>query len=351
MKIPREYSYLRTPLDRGLVDKIGVPGRVAVALALCLGFYSNPAGAQRANRIQIGMYAPAAPFSGSADRHSYARNLASAIETETGLAASAQAFVRFSDLAKAAPDFAIINGQCISARSPGRVLAVAKIRGSATQRWALYTRSAGGFQALKGKALSHMRTGCKDREFIRNAMLRSEVEMSYFSRLEGRPTISGAVSVVSSYKKAVAVFAPVGAGQDLRKLFDAALVPTPGFVLLNRKLDATTISRVTKVVLRFSADRGIQAWDSAAAANYTAFANSMRTQVKNPWFAMPSVDRIAVDNLINTPMTKFEQPSSRDYFTVPPRAARAERTASPRPSSRGFAALATSDSSVSPTKP
>ncbi len=66
-------------------------------------------------------------------------------------------------------------------------------------------------QALRGKKLAYVATGCNDSGFIDNAMLESEVDPKFFGARVGEKDLTAAIADVSSYKTAQAVFAPVGA--------------------------------------------------------------------------------------------------------------------------------------------
>src|SRR5262245_40739052 len=78
-------------------------------------------------QLTVGMYAPTAAFADSGARLAYVQGLAKAIQTKTGIPTTGKAYVRLSDLLAAKPDFAIVEGLCIAAKSPGQVLATAVI--------------------------------------------------------------------------------------------------------------------------------------------------------------------------------------------------------------------------------
>ncbi len=70
--------------------------------------------------------------------------------------------------------------------------------------------------------------GCNDAGFVDNAMLESEVDLSFFGSL-GEKDLTGSIASVTSYKTAQAVFAPVGSAKGLSKVFDAGAVPNRAF--------------------------------------------------------------------------------------------------------------------------
>src|SRR5215831_14964891 len=113
---------------------------------------------QQAEGLTIAMYAPAAPFADSSARLAYMQGLAKAVQQRTGVATSGKIYVRLADLTAAKPDFAIIDGQCLAARSPGPILAAAVIGGDTSQPWGLFARGE-TLVSLSRKKLVYVKTG------------------------------------------------------------------------------------------------------------------------------------------------------------------------------------------------
>ena len=129
---------------------------LAVAAPAVAGAQTPPA------QLTVGMYAPTAAFADSGARLAYVQGLAKAIQTKTGIPTTGKAYVRLGDLVAAKPDFAIIDGLCIAAKSPGQVLATASIGGDTTQAWALFSRGGEDLPKLKGKKLAYVKMECRD---------------------------------------------------------------------------------------------------------------------------------------------------------------------------------------------
>src|SRR5262249_28811248 len=154
------------------------------------------------------LYAPAAAFGDSSARLAYVQGLAKAIQQKTGIPTSGKAYVRMADLISAKPDFGVIDGQCLAERIPGTLLATAVVGGETTQLWSLYTRG-DALTALKGKKLAFAGTGCRDADFLDNALLNGELKTkAFFAVVMEKPDVAGAVAAVRDYKSADAVFAP-----------------------------------------------------------------------------------------------------------------------------------------------
>ncbi len=297
--------------------KAGLLAASAAALAFALlAAPASDVGAQQApGQLTVALYAPSAAFRDSAARSAYVQGLAKAIQTKTGIPTTGKAYVRYSDLKSAKPDFAIVEGQCLAVGSPGPVLATAQIGASTSQSWALFSRG-DNFMALKGKKLAFMDTGCRDTDFLDNAMLDSEARVkAHFAGMVGKPDSYGAVETVRSYKQADAVFAPSSQGTGLTKIFDTGQVPNPGFVQMNKNVSGGVASNVQAAVLSYGADQAIQGWK--AAASYAGLSGQMGARIKKPVFAVPVPVRIDDQDVLVIPQSKFEQATIRQHFWQP----------------------------------
>src|SRR5262249_2273036 len=153
-----------------------------------------PAAAQTVpEQLTVAMYAPEAAFSDSTARLAYMQGLAKAVPTKTGVPTSGKIYVRLRALLGAKRDFAVIDGQCLAAHSPGQLLASAVVGGDTAQPWALYTRGGESLATLRGKKLVYVKTGCRDGDFLDNAMLDGEGKtVTFFGALVDKPDVTGA---------------------------------------------------------------------------------------------------------------------------------------------------------------
>ncbi len=286
----------------------------AVALVVRPGT-SQPA----PSKLVVGIYAPSVEFGTSQDRLSYVQGLAKAIEAQTGVKTEAKSFASFGALKSAGVDFAIVDAQCYAANLGWNLLANAQIGGSGARGWALFS-GGGNMQALAGKKLAYVQTGCNDNGFIDNAMLESEVGAGFFSARVGKPDLTAAVAEVASYKGAQAVFAPVGAQKGLTKLFDTASVPNPAFVQINSKVPAATTDKVGAAVTRFGGGGAISGWSAPSKGAYQGLAGRMGKVVKSGIFATPDPVRFEVKDVLIEPATMSETATTgvRQHFEQPP---------------------------------
>lgn len=289
-----------------------------LAVALLVAGERRAASQAQPTQLTVAIYAPSAGFASSADRLTYVQGLAKAIEKKTGIPTKGAAYVSFADVLKAKPDFAIVDGQCVAAKSPGTLLATASIDGSTQQSWALFSRG-DNLAALKGKKLAVIHTGCRDEDFVDNAMFESEVAAKgYFSALVNQIDAAGAIAAVRDYKKADAVFAPTSAGRGLTRLFDAGGVPNPGFVQVNKGIPSATAALVKDAVLSYGASGGIDGWKPAAEDLYKRLAGRMGDRVKRPIFAMPEVVRVEDQDVLIIPNSEYAEASVKQHFWEPP---------------------------------
>lgn len=260
------------------------------------------AAAQTADKITIGIYAPSVEFGAAQARLAYVQGLAKAIEQATGVKTEAQSYANVAALKKDAVDFAIIDGVCYATNLGWKLLATASIGGGATRPWALYSSAGDTMQALKGKKLAFIGTGCNDAGFIDNAMLESEVDAGFFGARSAKPDLTAAVAEVASYKAAQAVFAPVGAGKGLTKVFDTGSVPNPAFVEVSGKLPGSVVERVAASVIGYGGGGAIAGWTKASREIYTSLAGRMGKVVKSGILASAEPVRIdAKDTIIDPP--------------------------------------------------
>lgn len=278
---------------------------------------SQPAGG---TRLVVGVYAPTVEFGTAAARLTYVQGLAKAIATNTGAKVDAKSFASLAALRKENPDFAIVDGQCYAVNRQWGILANAKIGGGTTRNWALYSSVGGAMQGLKGQKLAYVQTGCNDNGFIENAMLESEVALSYFGGKVGKSDVTAAVAEVASYKGAQAVFAPTGSQKGLAKVFDTGAVPNPAFVQINNKLPAALVSKVSSAVVSYGGGGAIEGWTGGSDGPYKALSGRMAKQTKRGIFSPPAPVRVDSKDVLLDPKTLDETALTevKQHFERPP---------------------------------
>jgi len=269
---------------------------------------ATPAMAQP-KKITVAIYAPSVEFGASTARVAYVQSLAKAIEQNTGLQVDAQSYANLAAMKKDNVDFAIVDGPCYATNLGWKLLATAQIGGGSTRSYALFASGANEMQALKGKKLAFIAAGCNDAGFVDNAMLESEVDPAFFTRV-GKPDLTAAIAEVAQTKTAQAVFAPVASVKGLTKLFDTGAVPNPAFVDVGSKLPQATVDKVAAAVIGFGGGGAIAGWSKPSRDIYTSFAGRLGRAAKTPIFANPEPVRIDARDVL------IEPPTIKDYALV-----------------------------------
>lgn len=287
---------------------------MATKSLLLICAFAGVAGAQPApsGKITIGIYTPTVEFGTAQARLQYVQGLAKAIETNTGIKTEAQSYASISALEGAKVDYAIVDGPCYATHLSWNLLADANIGGATTRTWGLFTSTGSTMQDLKGKKIVFIQSGCNDNGFVDNAMLESEVDPAFFGGRVGEKDLTGALAVVTSYKTAQAVFAPVSAAKGLTKVFETGNVPNPAFVEIGSQPAATT-AKVAAAVQGYGGGGAISGWSKPDKSPYQAFAGRLGKVVKVGILAGPDPVRIDARDVLAEPTTL------RDYATVPVR--------------------------------
>jgi hypothetical protein len=293
--------------------------KTIVAASFTLALVTASATAVRAQQapeqVTVAMYAPAAAFADSSARLAYIQGLAKAIQQKSGVPTSGKIYVRLGDLLAAKPDFAIVDGQCLAAQKLGTgVLASAVSGGETAAAWGLYTRGGETLATLKGKKLVYVKTGCRDSDFLDNAMLDGELKTGgFFGALLDKPDVAGAIATVRDYKAADAVFAPAAQARGLSKVYDAGSVPNVGFVAM-KAFPAPLVEGVRDAVVGYGGGGGIDGWRAAAQSAYGGLGARMSARPKRLVFAAPDVVRLDDQDVLVLPAARYEQAGVKQHF-------------------------------------
>jgi len=217
------------------------------------------------------------------------------------------------------PTLVLVNGlgsQCINFRSEWCERFVAK----GYQVVRMDNRDV-GLANLKGKKLVYAKTGCRDGDFLDNAMLDGELRTEgYFGALIDKPDVAGAVLTVRDYKAADAVFAPSSQARGLTRVYEAGPVPNPGFVAL-KSHPAAFLDGVKEAVLSYGSGGGIDGWRAAAPGAYSALGARLAGRSKRLVFAPPEIVRLDDADVLVLPASRWDQATVKQHFWEPSPAA------------------------------
>jgi hypothetical protein len=284
--------------------RLAIPLVVLGTLAvLGLAMLVRPGASQPVpGKLTIGIYAPTVEFGTSQARLQYVQSLAKVVEKATGVKTEAGSYASLGALRHAGVDFAIVDGVCYADGMNGKLLANAEIGGGTTRAWALFSSVGPSPQALRGKKLAYVKMGCNDTAFINNAMLESEADSLFASRI-GKPDLGAAVAEVASYKGAQAVFAPIGAQKGLTKVFDTGQVPNPAFVQMNNRLPGSLVSKVGTAVVGYGGSGAISGWAAASRSSFQSLAGRFHRRTKHMIPAEAPPVRLDSSDVLNEPGT------------------------------------------------
>ena len=264
-------------------------------------------------RLVLAFHAPSLPFRDTASRLAYLKTLADAIASNIGRPVEPRLYSSMTQLRKAAPDFAIVEAQCLSAAS-WDPLASARIGGKTTRSWALYAARGETIAGLRGKKLAYGASGCRDDDFIENALFDSEVRLGYFRGTSPKSTVGGAVAEVTSVRAAAAVFAPSGQGGGLVSLFDAGDVANPVLVAVNGRLGKNVVDDVGKAARRFGSSGVIDGWSDPDERALTDLRRQMRGSRRRLIFADAPTVRLPYRDFLATERGDTAVVPVRRYF-------------------------------------
>jgi hypothetical protein len=183
----------------------------------------------------IGLYAPAAPFSGPVARIDYVNGLASHL----GSGWNGKAYARAADFAAAVKrgelDHAVIDAAYLAAiGTPYTVLATARRGGATGASWEVITAAGtGGVAALRGKTVAVPDVGARTEAFVHEVLFEGEIDRDFFGKLLTAPDALSALAAVERGRADAAVVPsglPLPAGA--RRVLTLRTVPWPVLVSL-----------------------------------------------------------------------------------------------------------------------
>jgi hypothetical protein len=268
--------------------------------------------------LRLGLYLP--NHLGSAEeRLLYVAELARLLSAQLGRPVVGKAYARFSDLRSARPDLAVLDGQCALALPGASALAAIEQGGTIVQQWALFSRIAQPFSALRGARLAYVATGCRDAELLQG-MLWGEVPLTYFAARVERPTINAALSTVRDYGAADLVFAPLDKGKSsgLHQVFATAELPNPVLLQLGSALNETTRQQVVAALRSAPVRADLGQWRATGSGQLQQFARIFQPPTRTPIFALPRPEPLEILPALRLPAIRPGTEVALDRMVVPP---------------------------------
>jgi hypothetical protein len=274
------------------------------------------ASAVHAEPVNVGLFAPSAPFPSTASRVALAGKLGEQVGAALGVPASGKVFARASDFAAAVKKgeitVALVDATYLATTSGAYTVLAGSLRGSdAVHPWQLVARGGGKIDALRGKRVLVPAIGGHETELVLNVLLGGEVARDYFAKIEAAPDAAAALAAVG-LGKADAAVVPAGVELPAGTQVVLTLPALAGPVLVAYALPPDQKTKLAAAATSFTGDptvTGFRAPDPDAIRHIAA---RFSAPVKRGPLAVPAI-RLLVGDLVEgrtfaierTPATAF----------------------------------------------
>ena len=277
----------------------------------------------RAETINVGLFAPTAPFPSTASRVELASRLGDHIAKAIGGTGNGKVYARAGDFAAAVKKgevtVALVDASYLAAAGGNYTVLAAGVRGGETNHaWQLVARGADKIAALKGKRVLVPSIGGREADFVLNVMLGGEVGHDFFSKIEAAPDTASALAALGLGKADAAI---VPSGVEL-PAGTAAILTLPaisgpvlvvyGTVTPQRKAELTTAA------LAFKGDATIATMRAADADAVHQIARRFSPPVKRGPLAVPAI-RLLVGDLVEGRTLTIERTPATAFAVAPER--------------------------------
>jgi ABC-type amino acid transport substrate-binding protein len=217
------------------------PGSSLAVALVAAAWAAAAAAAPAADRtVSVGLFAPAAPFSGPIPRLEFVSQLASHLAAALGAAkGTGRVYANAADFVSAARtgaiQYGVIDSNYAASRGlPYRILATAVRGGATSASWVLLSSSpVGSISELRGRRLAVPRMGPRIKQFVSSVLLDHELSADFFGGVIAAPDSLSAIAAVS-VGRADAAFVPDGlpVPAGISRVATVAEIGWPVFVAL-----------------------------------------------------------------------------------------------------------------------
>jgi hypothetical protein len=274
---------------------------VAFGIAAMIAI-AAPARDARADAITVGLFAPSAPFDGTASRVEFTTRLARALGAALGKDGIGRVYGRAGDFAAAVKKgevhVAVVDARylAIANAGGGAVVAVALHGGDDAAPWQLVSRGATAVLALRGQVVLVPAMGGREGEFVRNALYAGELGKDFFAKVEASPDTASALASLG-LGKAAAAFVPAGLDPPQGTQVIATLPAVSWPVVVVYGLDDAARAKVVAALVAFQGGGSLAGFRAADAEAVHALARRMTPAEKRGPMIVPDV-RIGLGDLI-----------------------------------------------------
>lgn len=201
-------------------------------------------------KLGVGFYVPELsldPYNRFTYVHGMAQHLSKRLKTPvTGYTFKSAADFRRELKAKRI-QLAVLGGVFLATTQPGKIVASGDLGPRRNSRWCLMSRRKETLVALRGKTLQLPTRGGIIVGLVQNGLLHGNLNIKRHFQIYRSPELLSAVEAVR-LKQADVVFAPVSTRGLVPLLSRHLVFPPPAFVVLDKKMPAKRIQKVTAAV-------------------------------------------------------------------------------------------------------
>lgn len=286
----------------------------ALAIAIALLAVAATASVAAADGLRVGVFAPSAPFEGTAARLDFATKLAKHIGGEDAVGRVYGKASDFSSaLRKGEIDLAVVDATYLAATGGSyAVLAVAVRGGDTRTTWDLVARgTVDSVLELKGKTIIVPSVGGREAAFVGEALLGGELPADFW-KVDASPDVLSAVAALNLGKADAAV---VPAGLSLpagtNRVVSLPAVSWP-VLIASPKASADVQALAAERALTFGGSGALAGFRSGTSDAYKGLARRFgRTPRRGP-MVVPNL-RIAVGELIEGRVFRIDPGDAKKY--------------------------------------
>jgi hypothetical protein len=277
--------------------------------------------AASAEPINVGLFAPSAPFPSTAARVELASRLGVALGAALHGPAAGRVYARAADFAAAVKTgevtIALVDPAYLATAGGGyTVIAAALHAGDAERAWQLVARDGARLADLAGKRVLVPSLGGREADFVHNVLLGGELARGFFAGIEAAPDAASALAaLVLGKADAAAVPAgelPVG----ITVVLAAPALPNPVLVAYGAMPPASRAA-VLAAAVAFEGDATITGFRAADPEAVRGVARRFAAPVRRAPFLVPA-PRLLVDALAAPRRFAIERTPATAFAIAPP---------------------------------
>jgi hypothetical protein len=259
-------------------------------------------GRARADRLDVGMFAPAAPFDSAAARVDLVNKLAKELGDAVGEEGVGRVYGRAADFAAAVKkgevQVALVDATYLASTGSGTVIAASVHDGKTSRAWHVVARGgAKNVLALANKKLLVPAIGGKEVDFVLNAQFGGELAKSFFASISSNPDTASTLAALGVGKADAAVVpADAALPAGVSKVASVPSVPGPVLVVYG-SMGTERKTKLTKAATGFSGDDVVDGFVADDGDGVRALGKRFTVPARKGPMAVPSV-RIVVGDLV-----------------------------------------------------